>query len=690
MSTKRVSLILVSVLLLVIIVWRVAPGRAEIIIPEDYTLLNAAYGLEVYARGSSPVLEVVQVVDLDSGADVILRHGDIVSPGTGDGDYGGDNPYFERQSLDTAWQELITDSLDPLCITNGQFFSPAESYSTPLAFPLKINGEVISDGYGIDEFPQQKLMLELWPEQARITPLSGEALYNSTAPDILAGLATDAPKSPNASVGRTFVGIADNDGDGAKEHLLIYNAAGATQLEAAQALREWGAEDLIMLDGGGSTQLICNGDTLIESSDEPDRTIPQTVATVPGRAKTVALLIDSSGSMAWNDPTGMRQEAARAFIDFAHIGDKIAIVDFDGDAAVLAPLHRIESDDDRVMLQASVSAIDNFGTTDLNQALNEGFAQLSSDGGDNIKAAILLTDGRQDVLNVPPYDDNSHQQYVEAGWSVYTVALGDDIDADLLSTIADSTGGKSIHLDNPSQMQTVYAELSTDIGGDRTLVEEGVMLSTGQVLDLNANIPALQTEVSFYIGWPGSTASLWLTDPTSRQITPGVDAPDVRHAKGLTYELYVISNPRAGQWKLHLYGDDLPPGGEIVDVRVFVDGEEHSFLPFTTKSSADTGTSEPPPLPSSPSPADGTVVSATNLVLSWQTNGDASIMYDVVLEALDTSPDIYRCQQLREPSCTPGTLMPGVTYYWRVVAHGESGQVTYGSVWRFTTQLNAD
>jgi hypothetical protein len=73
-----------------------------------------------------------------------------------------------------------------------------------------------------------------------------------------------------------------------------------------------------------------------------------------------------------------------------------------------------------------------------------------------------------------------------------------------------------------------------------------------------------------------------------REITPEQDTPGMRHAKGLTYEMYVIRHPTSGTRQLHLYGDELPLSGEAVDVRIFTEGKDLVYLPMV----ADTNTNK--------------------------------------------------------------------------------------------------
>jgi hypothetical protein len=148
---------------------------------------------------------------------------------------------------------------------------------------LKKDGVITSDGYAVKkEFqnPYQLLMLEIWGDRADIRTLTESNIENSSAPNILGGLSESANKGITNYVGRTFVGIDDTDGNGTYDTILIFNSGLANQAGAAKVLRDFGADKVIMFDGGGSTQLRCKETTYISSS----RTIPQTIGVVKGNS----------------------------------------------------------------------------------------------------------------------------------------------------------------------------------------------------------------------------------------------------------------------------------------------------------------------------------------------------------------------------------------------------------------------
>ncbi|MBN2548509.1 MAG: phosphodiester glycosidase family protein [Anaerolineales bacterium] len=277
---NRIKLFLIPIILGSLF-WIVLPGTARALsvsfsIPAGFNLVLQDNGAELYQKDyveGSP--DYIQIAHLDEGAAIRFLTGPIHDAGIGAGGYGGNNPLIYKQTLQAAWDNLFATSPNAFCLTNGQFFSTNEN-PTPLAFPLKSGGIIISDGYGLYEYPDQKLMLQVWSDHAEIASLTRDALYGSSAPEILAGLSEDANKGFNDRVGRTFAGVADENGDGKNETIVIFNSKTSRQKDAAQILRDFGASKVIMFDGGGSTQLICRGTSYVKS----DRIIPQTIAVI--------------------------------------------------------------------------------------------------------------------------------------------------------------------------------------------------------------------------------------------------------------------------------------------------------------------------------------------------------------------------------------------------------------------------
>lgn len=255
--------------------------------PPDFELIDSAPGVDLYRKdyaGGTP--DYVLVVDLSKSAGIHLLPGTMADAGSGGGAYGGNNPTFTRQSLQQFWDSFTVDEPDAFCLVNGSFFA-TDADPAALAFPLKVDGQVLSEGYGQDEFPDQKRMLELWPDHARITTLSGETLAASDAPAILAGLTEDANKDSSALIGRTFAGVEDADENGSLETVLFISSKTSRAADAAGVLRSFGADDVIMLDGGDSAQMMCDNQPQVYS----DRSIPQAVGISAGEQAAYSMKV---------------------------------------------------------------------------------------------------------------------------------------------------------------------------------------------------------------------------------------------------------------------------------------------------------------------------------------------------------------------------------------------------------------
>mgnify|MGYP005836797161 CR=1 FL=1 len=286
----------ISLLIILFLPCQVYAQSAETPVPDGFYLVSSAPGVNLYQKdysGGSP--DFVQVVDLSQGARLVTMFGDISLLRPGKGAYGGNDARIQAQSLQKFWKQLTARFDDAFCVFNGQFFYMPES-PTRLPFPLKVGGEIITDGYGLNEFPENKLILELWSDKANIRPLTQESLYLSTAPDVIGGLTQTANKRSDRYVGRTFIGIDDRNLDGASEIVLIFNSRLSRQVDAANILGQFGADEVMMLDGGGSAQLICQGKVLVSS----DRAIPQAFGVVAASESSL-IMPGSLDSVAGDD-----------------------------------------------------------------------------------------------------------------------------------------------------------------------------------------------------------------------------------------------------------------------------------------------------------------------------------------------------------------------------------------------------
>lgn len=170
----------------------------------------------------------------------------------------------------------------------------------------------------------------------------------------------------------------------------------------------------------------------------------------------LALSIDSSGSMVWNDPDGLRRDAAKNFVDALLPEDRAAVIDFDSFARVLQPLTT-----NKDAVKSAIDRIDDVGGTSISAGVSAANNVLANNrDADRGRVMILLTDGDGSWNNV--YLTQAKQNLI----TIYTIGLGSAVNSSLLGRIASETGGKYHQVDNASELPEVFRRISDDTGGD--------------------------------------------------------------------------------------------------------------------------------------------------------------------------------------------------------------------------------
>lgn len=199
----------------------------------------------------------------------------------------------------------------------------------------------------------------------------------------------------------------------------------------------------------------------------------------------VVFVIDSSGSMTSNDKSGIRKDAAKAFVDKLGENDRAAVVDFDSSASVYQNFTS-----DHTSLYSAIDRVNSSGGTSLSAGMSTAislFTGSSYTRTDAYKYIIFLTDG--DGSYSTSYTTTAHDNNIV----VYTIGLGSGVKESTLKPIADGTGGKYYFASTADALSDIYVEVSfetvdytTDSNNDgisdyyTKLLNDGILpLSTG-------------------------------------------------------------------------------------------------------------------------------------------------------------------------------------------------------------------
>lgn len=178
----------------------------------------------------------------------------------------------------------------------------------------------------------------------------------------------------------------------------------------------------------------------------------------------IIFAIDSSGSMQSNDADGLRKKLSKKFVDELGKNDRVAVVDFDDKAKVLAALSN-----DKAEAKKAIDKINSNGGTDIVAALEKALSEIKDKNKkENKKMLVLLTDGQSSTANAEKVC-KSLKNYET---SIYCIGLGKDVNATFLKKISNLTDGEYYHADDADELSKYFKkikqqyELSKDTDGD--------------------------------------------------------------------------------------------------------------------------------------------------------------------------------------------------------------------------------
>ncbi len=202
----------------------------------------------------------------------------------------------------------------------------------------------------------------------------------------------------------------------------------------------------------------------VEISQPPDGymtedeciTVVGTASAVGGAAIDLHLVLDSSGSLSWNDPSDFREQAAVALIQALNPAANITVgtIDFDENCFVASPLTLI-GDDNGAAAIAAVQAMDQSGGTAIDCGINLAVNDFLANGRPGAsRAVILFSDGESSAAAAM-----AAAAYASANNVVVnTVFLGSGGGQTLMENIANATGGFYLQTNDPQDLIDLFGQ----------------------------------------------------------------------------------------------------------------------------------------------------------------------------------------------------------------------------------------
>jgi Mg-chelatase subunit ChlD len=204
-------------------------------------------------------------------------------------------------------------------------------------------------------------------------------------------------------------------------------------------------------------------------ADLQDSTLVEGGASIFGGVRHLDLffVLDSSKSLRRSDRRDQRTAGAVALVRALPAKSDIhmGVVDVDGNAELVAPLTG-----DRNAVVAALQGLDQLGSTDLAAGIRTALAGFRERGRPGSSRVILLfTDGKSDEEEARAATHEAQRE----GVAIHTLVLGSDRKgAEMLSAIAETTGGSFVRVSDPSRLAQAFLDLRTT-GIERVVLHVG-------------------------------------------------------------------------------------------------------------------------------------------------------------------------------------------------------------------------
>ena len=287
-----------------------------------------------------------------------------------------------------------------------------------------------------------------------------------------------------------------------------------------------------------------------------------TAVTTASERIAVALVIDTSGSMAETDPNHLRKTAADIFVDMLSPEDHVGIVSFAKEATELVPMQQVGDTANKQKIKNTLASITEVnGNTNYRAALEKAEEQLGSiDDPDVRKIILFLTDGvpepdytlREDVAFMTAYMDSVWQTTARLGLeniAVYPIGFG-TVDTSVLQRIATDTRGEAKFMGSAGDIASNFFEVLRTLKNRQGFWNESIALSGETVIPFQVDGYASQVTMAVTYDTAG-------TDVFIRPVNGDSGNERISIQKNEQYSILTMNQmdkELAGDWELVITG----------------------------------------------------------------------------------------------------------------------------------------
>jgi len=262
---------------------------------------------------------------------------------------------------------------------------------------------------------------------------------------------------------------------------------------------------------------------------------------------SICLIIDSSGSMKESDAEDMRKTVIKEIVESVDGVNNLFLIDFDDESKWLnsSNYHNWEISS----LFKDIEGINSDGGTNLGLSLAKAKEVLTSTQSTNNAGVLLLSDGMGDYNNEAIW-------FKENNIPVFTISLQGKINEQLMSQIAQSTGGE--YYKAYSEYDIIEAYISFM---NRMLNQNIIFSSKNKRIPTTSSITEefwIDSDISFFRAnlFTGFfNEQITVTEPDGLKVFLNSSEYDI--ISGEHYTIFKVPTPKVGKWKVEITKTDL-------------------------------------------------------------------------------------------------------------------------------------
>ncbi len=308
----------------------------------------------------------------------------------------------------------------------------------------------------------------------------------------------------------------------------------------------------------------------------------QGVHTAATSGHVTIIVLDMSGSMQTNDPTGVRCSAANGYIDLSGPGDFIGVVGLDNNSGARGGRHNFQlaqvyaqptemaTVNARNTLKAGIAQQSHNCQPDVStptyDALAKALTMLASatQGGKIPGSVILLTDGQPDPdgpSQIAAVKSDLIPQFQQHNWQVDTVGLGVDQGFyGFLSDLSNATSGKFyddgkgvVSGVSPLNIAPFFVDIFARQNGRVLGPTVAPTQPGGGTVSRNFDLPDYVDHLDVIVVKDDPGEQVSLNAPNGQTVSPlvagGQVLPDAH------YVMFSIEGPQQGAWQVNVTGN---------------------------------------------------------------------------------------------------------------------------------------